>query len=233
LDSQGRELLSKIVALDRVLELLRVQTDFAPAREELAKRVSEERHQEVSATREFILSELSRVRDIHDERFRVSQAELDNVRTVHDEKFSAVDTRFQERDERTAQAAQESRISLDAALAAAKEAVGEQNKANSTAIAKSELATQKQIDSMETLMQTNFSAMESRLADLKSRIDRGEGSDSRFITRDSFDLTHKALTDRVGELSNQLSNLQGRGAAFAVILTMVAAAATILSHFIR
>jgi hypothetical protein len=98
-----------------------------------------------------------------------------NVSDVTLEKFNAVDTRFQERDTRTQQAADESRISLDAALAAAKEAVSEQNKANTEAIRKSELATQKQIDSLIALMTTANKSVEDKISDLKSRLDRGEG----------------------------------------------------------
>ena len=103
-----------------------------------------------------------------------------NVSDVADQKFTAVNTRFDERDTRTAQAADESRISLDAALAAAKEAVSEQNKANTLAIGKSELATQKQIDALSTLMTTSASALDEKITDVKSRLDRSEGRSSGF-----------------------------------------------------
>ena len=102
-------------------------------------------------------------------------AAIDKIAAVADEKFTAVDTRFLERDTRTEQAAQESRISLDAALAAAKEAVSEQNKANTEAIRKSELATQKQIDSLVALMNTANKSLEDKFGDVKSRIDRIDG----------------------------------------------------------
>src|ERR1035438_5626536 len=89
-----------------------------------------ERDSAVAALRVEVMSEIRRVND------------------VTDQKFDAVKQQFEERDTRTEQAAQESRISLDAALAAAKEAVGEQNKSNALSIAKSEGATQKQIDAL-------------------------------------------------------------------------------------
>jgi hypothetical protein len=66
-------------------------------------------------------------------------------------------------------------MSLDAALAAAKEAVAEQNKANAQAIAKAELATQKQIDAIALLMTNNTGSLEDKIADFKTRLDRGEG----------------------------------------------------------
>lgn len=91
-------------------------------------------------------------------------------------RFIAVDQRFVERDTRTEQAAQESRISLDAALAAAKEAVGEQNKSNTQSILKSETSTMKLIDGLQTLMSTNTDATNDKIADLRTRLDRGEGN---------------------------------------------------------
>lgn len=141
------------------------------------------------ATR-LLASELTLARQTADQRSLRSRDDLDrsvhalrevlsgdikNVADVTSEKFNAVDTRFQERDTRTQQAADESRISLDAALAAAKEAVSEQNKANTEAIRKSELATQKQIDSLIALMTTANKSVEDKISDLKSRLDRGEG----------------------------------------------------------
>jgi Holliday junction resolvasome RuvABC endonuclease subunit len=113
---------------------------------------------QMSAQREYLLGEIQR------------------VIAVSDERFVAVDTRFTERDTRAAETAAQSRISLDAALAAAKEAVSEQNKANTLAIGKSELATQKQIDSMNVQMATITKSLEDKIADIKGRIDRGEGS---------------------------------------------------------
>jgi DNA-binding transcriptional MerR regulator len=99
----------------------------------------------------------------------ISQIEM--LQGVHAEKFRAVDIRFTERDALVAQVAQESRLSL----AAAKEAVVEQNKANEQAIAKFELATQKQIDAMTQLMTNSNKSLEDKIAELKTRLDRGEG----------------------------------------------------------
>jgi hypothetical protein len=103
------------------------------------------------------------------------QGEIRTTVAVSVERFEAVNTRFLERDTRTEQAAQESRISLDAALAAAKEAVSEQNKANTLAIGKSEAATQKQIDAMLAQMIASNKALDEKIADVKARLDRSEG----------------------------------------------------------
>lgn len=93
----------------------------------------------------------------------LAKEKIERLREVHDQKFEGIDTRFQERDERSAQSAIDSRISLDAALAAAKEAVSEQNAANAKAIAKSEDATQKQIDSNKTLMDTSLKSLQDQI----------------------------------------------------------------------
>jgi len=102
-------------------------------------------------------------------------SQLKIVESVSLEKFAAITTQFAERDTRTEQAAQESRISLGAALAAAKEAVGEQNTSNTRAIEVAGVATQKQIDSLAALMTTSIGSLEDKIADVKSRLDRGEG----------------------------------------------------------
>jgi hypothetical protein len=102
-------------------------------------------------------------------------AQIENVASVGQERFSAVATQFAERDTRIGQAEVERQKSLDAALAAAKEAVSEQNKANSQAIAKSEVATQKQIDALVALMTTSNKSLDEKIVDLRTRLDQGEG----------------------------------------------------------
>lgn len=103
------------------------------------------------------------------------------------ERFGAVDTRFLERDKATEQAAQEARISLQAALAAAKEAVALQNAANAEAAAKSELSFTKQIDALYLATTASNKALDDKIIDgnkalndkiddLKSRLDTGEGT---------------------------------------------------------
>jgi hypothetical protein len=153
---------ARLDAMDRATRL--VADDVArydSAAAERREHLREDFDRQTKALREYILSVIK------------------NVGDIGLEKFAAIDTRFAERDTRTEQAAQESRISLDAALAAAKEAVSEQNKANTLAIGKSELATQKQIDAMVQLMATSNRSLEERITDLKTRLDRGEGSDKR------------------------------------------------------
>jgi BMFP domain-containing protein YqiC len=151
----------RLAELDKAVVLAADQVSKLPA--DAAAKVEELRadlERQMKALRELIMSQIDKIRDVDAER------------------FDAVNTRFLERDSRTEQAALESRISLDAALAAAKEAVSEQNKANAAAIGKSETATQKQIDAMVQLMTTSNKSLEDKISDIKTRLDRGEGHDT-------------------------------------------------------
>ena len=69
---------------------------------------------------------------------------VNEVYMQHEERFKSIAVQFAERDIRTEQTSRDSKVAVDAALQAAKEAVGEQNKSSALAIAKSEAATTKQ-----------------------------------------------------------------------------------------
>ena len=89
---------------------------------------------------------------IHDERFLTTLQRLDGEGQLLDAKLDAlskiVDTRFSERDVRAEREARDNKIAVDAAFAAAKEAVAAQNIANNESIAKSEASVTKQIDGL-------------------------------------------------------------------------------------
>lgn len=102
-------------------------------------------------------------------------AQIRNVEDVASERFGNIATQFAERDTRTVLAADESRVSLKAALDAAKEAVSEQNKANSLAIGKSEDATKERLDALGILMTASVKSLEDKISDAARRLDRGEG----------------------------------------------------------
>ncbi len=98
-----------------------------------------------------------------------------NLRTLHEEKFRSIQTQFAERDVRTEQSAKDSKVAVDAALQAAKEAVGEQNKSSSLAIAKSETATTKQIDQLGVLITSTTKTTDDKIDDIKQRLTTIEG----------------------------------------------------------
>jgi CHASE3 domain sensor protein len=82
-----------------------------------------------------------------------------SLRELHNEKFSSIQTQFRERDIRTEQTARDSKIAIDAALQAAKEAVG-----------KTEQTFTKQIDQITSLITANAKALDEKVNDVKDRL---------------------------------------------------------------
>ena len=111
---------------------------------------------------------------------------VNTLRDLHEEKFKSIQVQFVERDTRTEQTSRDSKVAVDAALQAAKEAVEKQNTSSALAIAKSESATTKQIDQQGILISTATTSlneridaasatMNSKIDDLKDRLNRMEG----------------------------------------------------------
>jgi len=94
---------------------------------------------------------------------------IDALKEVHEEKFRSIQGQFTERDVRTDQTSRDSKLAVDAALQAAKEAV-----------AKSETATVKQIDQQGELISSNTDSLNDKIDDIKQRLTilegRGEGA---------------------------------------------------------
>lgn len=78
---------------------------------------------------------------------------------LHEEKFGSIQTQFKERDTRTDQTSRDSKIAIDAALQAAKEAVG-----------KTEQTFTKQIDQINVLINTTQKASDDKIGDIKDRL---------------------------------------------------------------
>ena len=108
---------------------------------------------------------------------------------LNEEKFKSIQTQFSERDVRTEQAATGTKLAVDAALQAQKEAAGTQNESNNASIAKSEALFVKQLDGQSTLFDkridglsalvvSQVAGLNDKIADLKGRQDRGEGTDN-------------------------------------------------------
>lgn len=128
-------------------------------------------------------------------------AKLDSLQTLlnsnlmlTDEKFAGVDRQFVERDVRVLQSAAAATTAVNAALQAAKEAVGEQNKSFTLSIDKSETATMKQIDALLVTSQTATTGLLTTITDVKERLTRIEGQavgrvDTRFDSNRSTSLT--------------------------------------------
>lgn len=105
-----------------------------------------------------------------------SDRQITHLRELVTEQFSSIEKQFTERDVRTEQAAIATKIAVDAALQAQKEAANAQNDSNTKAVEKSETATTKQIDGISALLRATADALNDKITDLKGRLDRGEGS---------------------------------------------------------
>lgn len=138
---------TRLDGMDKAIRLLQDTSDKFPAR---------------------IDEKITALREVQEEKLRA-------LETTHGEKFSSIQTQFRERDVRTEQSSKDSKVAVDAALQAAKEAVGEQNKSSALAIAKSEGATTKQIDQLVILIQQMNNAFDDKIGDLKDRLTRIEG----------------------------------------------------------
>jgi cation transport regulator ChaB len=117
-----------------------------------------------------LFSQIEKVPDIIDH-------SLVQINAVHAEKFNSIQTQFRERDTRAEQTSKDSKTAVDAALQAAKEAVGEQNKSSALAISKSEIAVTKQIDQIYTLIAAANKTTDEKINDLKSRLDQNVGQE--------------------------------------------------------
>ena len=143
---------------------------------------------EIGGSRELVESRISGFKDTIETRLggmdkaitllqtqsdRLPSLILDAVKqlqSLHEEKFRSIETQFIERDTRTEQTSRDSKVAVDAALQAAKEAVGEQNKSNALAIAKSEATFTKQIDQIGVLISTLQKGLDEKIDDLRLRM---------------------------------------------------------------
>jgi len=116
-----------------------------------------------SLTTDQLRREITSVRELIESR-------TDGDRKLNNERFRGIETQFLERDKRTEQTTHDNKVAVDAAFAAAKEAVGEQNKSNAASITKSEATFTKQIDQTGTLLSAVAKATDEKIDDLKTRL---------------------------------------------------------------
>lgn len=129
-------------------------------------------YREITALEKFFTSRF----DSMDKAVTLLQASSNRSPTINEvylqltEKFESIKTQFSERDTRTDQTARDSKVAIDAALKSQQEAFSEQNKSSALAIAKSEASTTKQMDQINTTIQTMAKGVDDKINDLKERI---------------------------------------------------------------
>lgn len=97
-----------------------------------------------------------------------------NLQALHDERFRGIQVQFDERDVRVKESAAAATTAVNAALQAAKEAVGAQNTSFTLGIDKSEKATLEQINQQRVLLDKTTSSLDEKIDDLKDRMARLE-----------------------------------------------------------
>lgn len=111
---------------------------------------------------------VAQLKELHEKMFTEKFATIE-------EKLISLQIRLEERDERVKQAALDTKIGVDAALAAQEKSVSKQNEANAMATAKSEEQFTRQIEQLRLLQDTTTRAMSEKIDDVKDLVLRGEG----------------------------------------------------------
>jgi len=134
-------------------------------------------HREIAALRELLYTRL----DANDEAVKLLQGTSNKSPTIGEvvaefrEKFRGLDAQFTERDVRARENKADGTRMVDAAFAAQKEAVAEQNKYIAATNLKSEQNITKQIDATTLLVQTTGNALTGKIDDIKERLTSLEG----------------------------------------------------------
>lgn len=122
-------------------------------------------------------------------------AKVDGLRLLHEEKFSSVKTQFVERDTRTEQTSRDSKVAVDAALQAAKEAVAEQNRSNNAAITKSENTTTKAIEQQGQLITNSTKSLDDKISASTKALDDKIADSGKTTDKQIAD-----IKDRLGSI---------------------------------
>lgn len=118
-------------------------------------------------TTEQLLREIDRVKEL-------MEAEIQAVKELNLEKFRSTETQFALVERQRVEQKKDTKDAVDAALAAAKEAVKEQTTASGLSIAKSETATSEQLKQLTQTFQTAIGGQTTQQNDLKTRVERIE-----------------------------------------------------------
>jgi hypothetical protein len=159
------------------------------------------------------------------------QHDVSALREVVMQMFGGIKTQFLERDAQLDKASRNLDAQTRDAFAAAKEAVGEQNKSNALAIAKSEAAFTKQIDmltdtikalskQMEDKSSATIKAMDDKFGDIKERITIIESKTS--VNDPSTAITIAKLDATVAQLRTTTDFGSGKSAGQVSLWALIA-----------
>ena len=138
-------------------------------------------------TTEQLLREISNVKEW-------SKSLVDSSRDITVEQFKSVETQFGLIERQRVEQKKDTKDAVDAALAAAKEAVQEQTKASAEAIGKSEALTKTQLEQLATQFGTGITGVADKYDDLKERLVRLETTkNSVVLNRDQNRLDYGLL----------------------------------------
>lgn len=166
---------------------------------------------ELASLKEIMLTRM----DGYEDAIKLLQAFADRQPTIaevvakFEEKFHGIDTQFKERDQRVEQTAKESKVAVDAAFSAQKEAVSEQNKYGAAAIAKSEAATMKQIDQIILLLTSSVKTLD-----------------------DKINGSIKTVDDKINDTKERVNGIEQRGAGASNMVGFIGTAAMIVGTII-
>ena len=140
------------------------------ARLDAAQKAIDVAHDDLVRVPTDVQKQVGALKDLHSERFATIEEKIVAIHglfkerdTLRDEKFSAVEKTFAGLGKTIEASAASSKTAVDAALQAAKEAVG-----------KSEVATTKTIDQLGLIIQSGNKATDEKIDDVKDRLTRIE-----------------------------------------------------------
>jgi hypothetical protein len=154
------------------------------------------------------------------------QHQVGALREVVMTMFTGVKTQLNERDAQTEKASKDVKSAVDAAFAAAKEAVGEQNKSNTLAITKSEAGVKEQLTMLSAASATNIKGIEDKISDMKDRLTIIESKTS--ISDPSTAITLAKLDATVARLTTTTDFGAGKSAGQMAMWALVGAVVSLL-----
>ena len=225
--------IGRIEAMDKAVQLLQNFADRTPTTMDVQKDVQQLR--EVAFEKFDKLTTQLTERDARVERVAIAvhldvENAVSRLREVCFEKFDKVATQIVERDtqvdkavkdvrDATEKAARDVKSAVDAAFAASKEVVSEQNKSNAAANDKSERAVTKQIDMLGDTIKVNTKGVDDKINDIKERITIIESKTS--VSDPSSAIAISELKASVNRISSTTDITSGRGAGMTALWALI------------